>query len=117
MAYSNWLDSFWHTAPITGADFIDGSKLFINPRKGDGQTFTYAELKALDLNTDWVARTFPDALDIWLSELLRFIHIYMDDMENNVYRYQGFKIPTAGDANEKRDSERFVIDRRSDSAA
>jgi hypothetical protein len=119
MAYSRWIDSFWFTSQTTDGNSINDSKLFINPRKGEGQTFTYRELKGIEqLDADWVARTFPEAPMQWLTELLRFIHIYFDDMENNVYRYNGYKLPTSGEVNDKQPTgARFIIDRRSDSAA
>ena len=101
MTYSGWRDSWWHTSALTGAPQIDGSSLFINPKVGNSQTLTYARLKALELDTQWVSLTFPDAPEIWLGELLRFIHTFLDDMSNNVYRYHGFKNPTVGVAHDE----------------
>ncbi len=106
MAYSRWSDvagfnCFWYTSPETGgAEFIDQAKLIINPKNGERQSFTYLELKvALDsdtLNEYWVADRFPDAPVRHYPDLLRFIHVFLDDMEHSVFRYRGYRQPTAG---------------------
>lgn len=100
MAYSRWGDGigcFWYTSPETGgAENVKDSKLIVNPKVGERVAFTYAQLKALSPDLNWVALTFPDAPMKAHAELLFFVDAFFEDMEHNVYRYSGFKTPTAG---------------------
>lgn len=91
MAYSRWRDSFWHTdSRSTHVDYIDAAQLFIHPKKGEHQTFSYQQLKALDLDTNWVAKTFPDAPQHMLMELLLFINAFTADMDR-MFKWHGWK--------------------------
>jgi hypothetical protein len=125
MAYSRWSDAsgfncFWYTSPETGGtDHIDRAHLTINPKVGDRQIFTYEELKRADqdqlLDECWIADRFPDAPMRSHSDLLRFIHIFFEDMEHNVFRYRGHKQPIAGviyDEHRPYDNIKVIIARR-----
>jgi hypothetical protein len=92
MAYSYWSDSYWYTdARNTHGDYIDSAQLFISPKKGEQVSFTYKQLCAIDPDTDWVARTFPDAPDRMLMELLLFIDAFKKDMERSIFKFHGWK--------------------------
>lgn len=114
MTYSRWRDSFWATNEATGAPFINDSTLSINPKVGDPKIFKFGFLNSLDLTEEWASSEFPDAPMHWLPELLRFIHIYLDDMRHNVYRYKGYKEPTAGVFYAERDYRREFTDSRNE---
>jgi len=91
-AYSYWSDSYWYTdARNTHVDYIDEAQMFISPKKGDQQTFTYKQLKDLDPDTNWVAKTFPDAPMHMLMELLLFIDAFKSDMERVIFKFHGWK--------------------------
>lgn len=93
MAYSRWRDSYWYTSALTGAPHINESVLFVNPKNGQGRQYTYVQLKKLTLDISWVSTQFPEVPMHYLSQLLFFIHAFLDDMRANIYRYQGHKEP------------------------
>jgi hypothetical protein len=93
MAYSSWNSSFWYTAEkISGASHIGKSSLFINPRRGESKTFTYDELRAAELDRQWVSVNFPDVPDMHLSPLLFFIDAFFTDMRRR-FPHNGYREP------------------------
>lgn len=90
MAYSKWASSFWYTAETTASPHINKSSLFIHPRRGEAKTFTYEELRAIELDRQWVAVNFPDVPDTHLNELLFFVDAFFADMRRR-YPHDGYK--------------------------
>ena len=106
MTYSEWKSSFWYTSALTGDPSITGSKLFINPRTGEGLTLGYYQLKHY-VDSQWLSLKFPHAQLDELQELLQIIQIFINDMEHSIYRYHGQKVPVPGVMHERTNDESY----------